>query len=138
MTTVHIIGLGSVSLYAPIIPGGNFTWSEATHGGSRLPATEEISKNIVTYARSLQSARDEIGLPFHITSWYRPPAVNAAVGGAPGSYHLTGLASDQWVEGFTGLRLAGYLYWWPGGMGCYPNMPRIIHLDLGPKRRWGI
>ena len=50
----------------------------------------------------------------HITSWFRCPALNDAVGGAPGSYHQSGLAidfvpkgidNDQFLYISRGLRL---------------------------------
>jgi len=42
----------------------------------------------------LQPVRNEIGVPLRITSAYRNPARNAAVGGAKNSMHLTGQGID--------------------------------------------
>lgn len=42
----------------------------------------------------LDLARETSGVPFKITSGYRDPAHNAAVGGVPGSAHEKGLAVD--------------------------------------------
>ena len=121
-----------------IISGGSFTWGEATKDASRIPPTVNIVDNIVQLARQLQQARDQIGRPFHITSWYRPPAINAAVGGASQSYHLFGMAADIDVEGLSGRSVANQiLLWWPGGLGIYSKFPNIIHLDIGPRRTWG-
>lgn len=122
----------------PIIPGGSFTWGEATKEATRIPETEEIVDNIIALAQQLQRARDQIGRPFVINSWYRPPAVNNAVGGARRSQHLTGRAADIQVPGYTGRRVANaVMLWWPGGIGVYSNLPNLIHLDIGPKRTWG-
>ena len=138
MTTVYIPTVGKVDLYSSIIPGGNFSWAEATKSGSRLPPDGEIAQNIIDLARNLQVAREQIKRPFHIISWYRPPHINKAVGGAIRSQHLYGKAVDLWVEGFTGLQLSRELHWWNGGMGCYSDRPKTLHLDTGSKRQWGI
>ncbi len=42
----------------------------------------------------LDSARGIAGIPFRITSGYRTKEQNAAVDGAPNSYHLQGRAAD--------------------------------------------
>jgi hypothetical protein len=122
----------------PIFPGSSFTWGEATKDATRIPETVEIVDNIVALARQLQRARNQIGRPFIINSWYRPPAVNNAVGGARRSQHLFGKAADIQVPGYSGRRVANaIMLWWPGGIGIYSNLPDLIHLDIGPKRTWG-
>ncbi|MBD2460508.1 DUF882 domain-containing protein [Oscillatoria sp. FACHB-1407] len=122
----------------PIIPGGSFTWGEATKNATRIPPTVEIVNNIIALARELQKARNQIGRPFKINSWYRPPAINRAVGGATRSQHLTGRAVDVQVSGYSGRRAANALMaWWNGGIGIYSNLPNVLHLDIGPRRYWG-
>ncbi len=122
----------------PIIPGGNFSWGEATRNATRIPENQTIVNNIIALARALQPVRDRIGRPFQINSWYRPPAVNAAVGGASQSQHLFGRAVDIQVQGMSGRQVANaVMLTWPGGVGIYSNIPNIIHLDIGPKRTWG-
>jgi hypothetical protein len=49
----------------------------------------------------LQPIRDRIDLPFDITSWYRSPALNKAVGGKPTSAHLSGTAIDFNIRGMS-------------------------------------
>lgn len=132
---------GNVSTFytdQPIISGGNFTWGEATKNATRIPATVAIVDNIVSLARQLQRARNQLGRPFQVNSWYRPPAINAAVGGAVSSYHLTGRAADIEVSGLSGRQVANQVFgWWPGGIGIYSHLPDVVHLDIGPRRIWG-
>ncbi|MGG6294017.1 YcbK family protein [Leptolyngbya sp. AN02str] len=131
-------GVGTVASGQPIISGGNFTWGEATKDGSRIPANATIARDIITLARELQKARNQIGRPFRINSWYRPPDVNASVGGASRSQHLYGKAADIQVSGLSGRAVANAVFpWWNGGIGIYSNMPNVVHLDIGPRRYWG-
>ena len=46
--------------------------------------------------------------PLQVNSWYRSPAVNAACGGEPTSYHLLGLATDVVPNGdvFAAFKMA--------------------------------
>jgi uncharacterized protein YcbK (DUF882 family) len=57
------------------------------------PCCEEsgIKEEVV---RTLQRLRDRVQGPIHVTSGYRCPAHNEAVGGAPESSHMQGLAVD--------------------------------------------
>lgn len=122
----------------PIIPNGSFTWGEATKDATRIPANVTIVNNIIALARELQKARNQVGVPFIINSWYRPPAINEAVGGVPNSQHLYGKAVDVQVPGNSGRRVANALMLsWNGGIGIYSSIPDIVHLDIGPKRTWG-
>lgn len=127
--TVFILGVGQVSLSSPITSKGNFTWSEATHGGTRLPQYKEHTDNIIKVATLLQPYRTRLNREFNITSWYRPEPFNSAAGGATNSTHLYGQAVDFWVDGFTREQLYDYFDpTWTGGLGLYPNL-QIIHVD---------
>lgn len=128
----------NIQLAASIIPNGNFTWSEATHGGTRMPPDQATVDAIVRIATLAQQARDRIGRPFIVTSWYRPPAINARVGGASQSRHIVGDAIDFYCEGLTGNQLYWALDpWWPGGLGRYTNFPALSHIDArGYRARW--
>lgn len=128
----------NIQLDASIIPNGNFTWAEATRGGARMPTNQSTVDAMVRIAKLAQQARDRIGRPFRITSWYRPPAINRQVGGASRSRHIVGDAIDFYVEGLTGDQIYWALDpWWPGGLGRYRRFPRLSHLDArGYRARW--
>ena len=56
---------------------------------------ERIVENLRYLARTvLQPIRETFGIPMRITSGYRGPAVNKAVGGSPRSQHCHGQAAD--------------------------------------------
>ncbi len=57
------------------------------------PDTGECKMDPMFMAK-LEGARTLAGIPFIITSGYRSPAHNAAVGGKPDSAHLEGRAAD--------------------------------------------
>lgn len=127
------VGGQRLYLNQPIIQGGSFTWGEATKNGTRVP-TPEIADNIRRLARELQPIRNAIGRPMHVTSWYRPPAVNAAVGGASRSWHLKGLAVDVKVQGMTPQAFQEWVIpRWNGGVGEHH---KFTHLDLGKDREF--
>jgi len=55
----------------------------------------EIVANLRVLAAGLEKVRVALGRrPIHINSGYRCPALNEAVGGAPNSCHMKGLAAD--------------------------------------------
>lgn len=58
------------------------------------PVPAEYKGNLVRLANLLEGFREVVGVPFRITSGYRSPARNAAVGGADSSQHTTAEAAD--------------------------------------------
>lgn len=55
----------------------------------------DIIANLRELARGLELVRNSLGnLPIHVSSGYRCPELNARVGGARNSAHLSGLAAD--------------------------------------------
>ncbi|MBW4682045.1 MAG: peptidase M15A [Microcoleus vaginatus WJT46-NPBG5] len=128
----------NIQMYAPIIPDGYFTWAEATHGGTRMPPDQATVDAMIRIAKLAQRARDRIGRPLRITSWYRPAEINRRVGGVSNSRHIVGDAIDFYCEGLTGNQLYWFLDpWWPGGLGRYSCFPYLSHIDARNYRsRW--
>ena len=81
----------------PISP--HFTFEELTHTAQRgldNTPSPEIEASLKRLARSiLEPVRLLVG-PMYISSGYRSPAVNAAVGGSEKSQHMKGEAAD-WI-----------------------------------------
>lgn len=130
--------LNNIQQSASIIIDGSFTWAEATKGGSRMPPDQETLEGIIRIARLGQRARDRVGRPFIVTSWYRDPVVNAAVGGVSNSRHINGDAIDFYCDGLTGDEIYWILDpWWPSGLGRYIKFPFLCHIDARDYRaRW--
>ena len=128
----------NLQLHAAIVTNGNFTWAEATHGGTRMPRNQTTVDSMVRIARLAQQARDRLGRPFRVTSWYRSPEINERVGGASRSRHMVGDAIDFYCDGLTGNQVYWALHpWWPGGLGRYKRYPMLVHIDArGRRSRW--
>jgi hypothetical protein len=73
-----------------------FTRSEAAaRRGIDMAPPPHVVRNLQRLANEvLEPIRDAVGVPLIITSGYRPPALNALVGGAPASDHMAGMAAD--------------------------------------------
>lgn len=129
-----------VRLQDPIVPGGHFSWKEATRDGSRMPENvwyrgelipaAQITENIITLAKALEEIREMFGnRPIDISSWFRPPSVNAATPDASElSFHLTGLAADISIRGVSPRTVQAKLKpTWEGGLG---SNSQYTHVDL--------
>lgn len=67
--------------------------------------SQEVVDNLRALCRNvLEPARVAFGEPIYITSGYRCPALNKAVGGKPTSQHLRGEAADLQVKGVRNLK----------------------------------
>ncbi len=85
----------------------------------------------------LQNIRNHFGKAVTITSAYRTPARNKAVGGTTYSQHLYGKAADIKVKGVTPKKVSAYaetLLKSCGGIGTYAT---FTHVDTrATKARW--
>lgn len=64
-----------------------------------VPNDEQI-QNLTELAQSLERVQSLLGHPLHISSTFRSPKVNAAIGGSVTSAHMEGYASDFTCEAF--------------------------------------
>lgn len=118
------------------VPPGEWRWTSfsprevACKGTGQLIVDEDAMNR-------LQALRDALGKPLLLTSAYRSPQHNRAVGGAKASKHMEGIAFDVRMENHdphrfeAAARAAGF-----SGFGYYPRSG-FMHIDTGPKRSWG-
>ena len=128
----------NLDMSKPIIAGGHFTWADATRDGSRMPPSEDVYNGMIRIATEAQKVVELIKEPMTITSWYRTPTANAAAGGAYDSRHLYGDAIDCYFGDLLGVEIYPLIDpWWKGGLGQYPRLPYLIHIDArGERARW--
>lgn len=122
-------------------------WSRTRKGVSNSVPPESLWQNCIQPLVVLDEIRHRIG-PIRITSFYRSPAYNEAVGGERQSYHKVFMAIDstsakdpRWVGGVArelrGTRVklpGGGSFVWKGGIGIYPT---FVHIDTrGINANW--
>lgn len=126
-----------VSQYELIIPDGNFSWDEATKGFTRIPSNISIESRIYKAAKMMEWVRTQLGgHPIHISSWYRPPAINSSVGGSIKSRHLYGDGVDFYCTHIKPWTIYNKINreWDKGGLHAYKT---FVHIDCrGYKARW--
>ncbi len=92
-----------------------------------------------TLVETLQKLRNKYG-KLQITSGYRCPAHNKAVGGSTNSKHTKGQAADFYLDGFNNQsnrvnmvnelkKTKYYNYSYTNVNGNHPNMGNVVHLD---------
>jgi Peptidase M15 len=115
-----------------------FTVGEVTKGDRRrIPTSPEHIANILALAAELDKVRIAWGKPIGVTSWYRPTAVNRAVGGASHSQHITGRAADVYPIGGD---INSFQKWadnhWFGALG-YGASRGFVHVDIRNGKGFG-
>ena len=85
----------------------NFSLRELIHSDKAIKLkidntpTPNALASLYILASTLELIRKAVGLPIKISSGYRCPALNTAVGGSKTSAHCLGLAADFTVAGMT-------------------------------------
>lgn len=125
-----------------------FAYSKAKDGNTKLSKNFKVSEFACTdgsdpifidsdLVNILQKIRTHFGKAVTITSAYRTPGKNKAVGGQTYSQHLYGKAADIKVKGIAPKTVAAYaekLMPKSGGIGIYGT---FCHIDTRKKRsRW--
>jgi peptidoglycan hydrolase-like protein with peptidoglycan-binding domain len=139
LTTKMLPSGDAVYVERPVIPGGSFTWAEFTKDGSRWPVDVYTEGNAIKLAQQLEHVRRLLNAPMVITSAYRPPAVNRAVGGAWASRHVHFDAVDFYCPSMSiGSVHAIVEPYWGNRGGCAVSYSgQFLHLDLrGFMARW--
>lgn len=118
----------------------NFALNEfACKDGTPVP--KELQANAMELAKNLQVLRDYINAPIHLSSAYRTPKHNKAVGGEDDSYHLKAMAGDLTTKKYTPKQLKAIILkliaegkMKQGGIGLYKG---FVHYDIrGWAARW--
>ena len=117
----------------------NFSLNEFNKRNYNVPT--DVLRNLLELAKNLQVLRDVVKKPINITSGYRPAELNAKVGGATKSRHITGEAADFKIEGYTPKQVAAIIEkliaegkMKQGGLGTYSTW---VHYDVrGTAARW--
>ena len=114
---------------AEIAPVGKLAHGET--GPALLPPSVDVLRNAIALGHLLDRLRERVRRPVKVTSWYRDPVYNKAVGGVWNSLHVTGAAADVQVRGISPRDVARVIYedeLGPRtGVGVYPT---FTHIDI--------
>lgn len=111
---------------------------------SNAPPPKHLDRLKTVTAPGMQSVRDLVGRAIVITSAYRNPRVNKAVGGTASSAHPQGWAVDSRAAGLTPLAYAKLVAkaMEPGGklhgtidQLIYEPSRNIVHISFDPRAR---
>lgn len=94
--------------------------------------TPAILENLKALALALELARSVIGKPLKISSGYRCPALNKAIGGSSTSAHTLGYAADFTVAGMTPRQICEKII--AAGL----HLDQIILEDVSPSNPDGV
>lgn len=100
--------------------------------GQLPPSVRDNITSLV--ANILDPARDQLGAPIIVTSGYRCPAHNAAVGGVPNSQHLRGEAADIYCDDNEALARIIIDQARFDQLIIYPTFLHVSYKRLGPNR----
>ena len=118
------------------VPMASWRWSSFSPREIACKGTGKVLVNEDALDK-LQALRDRLRKPLILTSAYRSPEHNRAVGGAKRSKHMEGIAFDVRMDNHdphefeAAARAVGFT-----GFGYYPRSG-FMHIDTGPARSWG-
>jgi hypothetical protein len=118
------------------VPMASWRWSSFSPREIACKGTGKVLVNADALDK-LQALRDRLRKPLILTSAYRSPEHNRAVGGAKNSMHMQGIAFDVRMDNHdphefeAAARAVGFT-----GFGYYPRSG-FMHIDTGPARSWG-
>lgn len=90
--------------------------STAIRNGLDNTCPPDLMPNMLLVASALEVVREHFGKPIHVTSCYRSPEVNKAVGGSPTSAHRFAMAADFEVAGVSNVEVCRW---------CIENVPDV-------------
>ena len=118
------------------VPMAAWRWSSFSPREIACKGTGKVLVNADAMDK-LQALRDRLRKPLILTSAYRSPEHNRAVGGAKKSMHMQGIAFDVRMDNHdphefeAAARAVGFT-----GFGYYPRSG-FMHIDTGTARSWG-
>lgn len=86
-----------------------FSQTAARRGIDNSPSPAIIAALRQTCVHLLEPIRAHFGRPVMVTSGYRSPALNRAIGGVPESQHCQGEATDIVIQGVDNPRIARWI-----------------------------
>jgi putative chitinase len=110
--------------------------SKALSMGVKNQPTPPHLENLKRLAARMEDVRALFNAPIEITSAYRNPQVNAAVGGVPTSAHALGHAADFHVDGLSDLEAAKRIR--DSGLKfdqLIHEKNRCVHISFDPRLR---
>lgn len=132
----------------------NLTLNECLRSGvaerlgiDNVPDDEWVVENLRQIAeRVFQPCRDHFGSPLYVSSGYRSPELNRAIGGSKRSQHVQGRALDLDADVFGGFSNAELFHYikdnlefdqmvWEFGDGDNPSWVHVSYVHDGPNRK---
>jgi len=98
----------------------------ATRHGIENHIPDELMPNVRRVADALETIRAHYGAPIHVTSCYRSPEVNKAVGGSQTSAHRFASAADFEVQGVPNIEVCRAI------PQLIPDFDQVIY-EFGPS-----